>query len=226
MSPSDALAPPPDGDVNKGQMLLTTSIVTTIIALLSLLLRCLVRTRIVNVFGWDDVAMCFGVVLAMVEMPMFILQVRYGMGRHLYYLEKSPDFVLVVKYADLCEPFVILTTTFVKASLCLFLLRIVEGMKVHRMFLWGMVAITLTINAAAAISIFTQCHPQEKLWDPNIPGDCPGRDAKSVLAFLQTSWAILSDLLLAGSPMLLFWRLRIPYATKVIICCLMGLALL
>lgn len=55
MSPSTPdLAPPPDGDVNKGPIVLSITYSTTAIALFVVSMRMWVRIRIVKSVGWDD----------------------------------------------------------------------------------------------------------------------------------------------------------------------------
>ena len=55
--------PPPDGDLNKGPIVLTVTLITAIIALILVGLRMYVRTKIIRAVGCDD----WTIILAMVS---------------------------------------------------------------------------------------------------------------------------------------------------------------
>lgn len=55
--------PPPDGDLDKGPIFLTVTLITATIALVVVGLRVYVRTKIIRAVGWDD----WMIILAMVS---------------------------------------------------------------------------------------------------------------------------------------------------------------
>lgn len=63
------LIEPPDGDVNKGPVVLAITYVTTSIALVAVALRMFVRVKIVKSVGWDDYAILLASVSASYTLP-------------------------------------------------------------------------------------------------------------------------------------------------------------
>jgi hypothetical protein len=66
---SVALPLTPDGDVNKGPLILTVIWVEFSLAAAILGLRIWIRTRVIRFWGWDDVVMCLALVSAHSRSP-------------------------------------------------------------------------------------------------------------------------------------------------------------
>ena len=59
----EALPKPPGGDQNKGPVYLAVALTFCAVALVFVLLRMYVRTRMLRSMGWDDAFVCFAMVV-------------------------------------------------------------------------------------------------------------------------------------------------------------------
>lgn len=96
-----------------------------------------------------------------------------GFGRHAYYLS-YPQLTRAKKYNLLGEVFCILSLTFGKTSICLFLLRILEQShgKQRKVFLYFTIGLVVVTAAISLGQLLGQCFPVSKQWNPMIPGHC------------------------------------------------------
>lgn len=102
-----------------------------------------------------------------------ILAVESGLGRHMYYLPLQ-KLVNIGLYFHIIEVLYVVSTTTIKISACLFLLRIMARgtPKALRWFLFILIGILLVLCLATATVILIQCIPIQAGWDPRIKGRC------------------------------------------------------
>ena len=102
--------------------------------------------------------------------------VHYGLGRHQFYLELSPELSLqlsqVRKFGYISKVLLILTSMFTRVSICLFLLRIFGTRRSWKWGLYGILAFSVATNISGASSILMQCSPVQKAWHQWMPGTC------------------------------------------------------
>ena len=102
-----------------------------------------------------------------------VTSVIAGFGRHEYYLPYS-QLTRALKYVLLGEVFCILSLSFGKISICLFLLRILEQShgKKKKIFLYFTIGLLVVTAAISLGQLLGQCNPVSKQWNPIIPGHC------------------------------------------------------
>lgn len=77
--------------------------------------------------------------------------------------------------------------TFCKVSVCICFLRIMEGVRAlsSRLFLYTVTILVLIVNTAVIITMFIQCQPTAKNWNPKIPGKCWNPVVQKDMVYLQ-----------------------------------------
>ena len=58
--------------------------------------------------------------------------------------------------------------------------------------LFATIAVVSMVNAAIIVTLFAQCYPVRKVWDPSIPGTCFAFPIELELAILQGGMASTS----------------------------------
>lgn len=172
---------------------------------------------------------------------MNIKQVENGAGRHMYYLKPS-QITEELKWHAYSQIQLFLCTAFAKISACLFLIRIVNKRPLIR-FLCGLIAGLVIVNGAVTVMLVTQCRPLHKVWDTHSKGECWsitvvrgfGYAAASEFASLLSCtnnadkfivFAVITDFLCSGLPIVFLWNVQIKGRTKVALCLLMSMGLL
>lgn len=190
MSGFQALPPPPGGDESKGVNLLVSTTFTTILALITVVMRVYTRVVVIGNVGWDD----YTIVIAMASKPFRFKQtspadraqvtlvvtlgltvhaIHHGLGRHMYYLSLD-DLTLIGLEYHVIEIFYNIGTALIKISACLFLLRIMARgtSKFLHWFLYIMMVFIAVLCMATAFVILFQCFPVQSGWDPRVKGKC------------------------------------------------------
>lgn len=99
------------------------------------------------------------------------LEVKNGMGRHIVYI--LPTLSEFTKVVTLAEIGVAIGVGFVKTSVCIFVLRLLE--RTHRrvvIILYAVMVLNIAITLVAVFCIAFHCRPFRKIWHPSIPGKC------------------------------------------------------
>ena len=109
-------------------------------------------------------------VLAVLGSSLHLVGMRYGIGRHVYYLDHESG-VEALKIDWLSQAVVISALTTGKISVSLFLLRL-SNTKWHKWFLRTVNVTLIFINVPLVILTYAQCQPAGLLWDSTIEGTC------------------------------------------------------
>ena len=90
-------------------------------------------------------------------------------------------------YSVLSQAFCIMSLCFAKISICISLLRIIQGAQASwtRLALWATVILQFVVNAAVMICLLVQCQPSQKIWNQALPGFCWNSIVMVRLAQLQ-----------------------------------------
>ena len=99
------------------------------------------------------------------------LQVHYGLGRHIIYLDPY-QIEMFIKTDILSQPFSTFSSCFAKISVALLLKRMMNREKVQEFFLYFIIISLLIVNIILNVVTFTRCKPVEALWNLNIHGHC------------------------------------------------------
>ncbi|KAF7173544.1 hypothetical protein CNMCM5623_005767 [Aspergillus felis] len=171
-----------------------------------------VRVRIVRSCGWDDAFILLALICATVNTVLVTLSIMYGTGRHMNDLSHEQQ-IASVKYQLLSQGFHVMSTNWGKVSVALFLVRIISGVKQHKLAMYAGMILLSIINIGGVYSIYGQCTPTAKIWNNEIEGTCWPAGAQRDYAFFQGSASALSDFVLAVYP--LFTIKNLQMATKV-----------
>ncbi|KAK0610914.1 hypothetical protein B0T14DRAFT_413473, partial [Immersiella caudata] len=216
--------PPPDGDADKGPILLAVTIVTTMVALIIVALRMFVRIKIVKNVGWDDHTIVGASLLAILVMIFEIISVSYGNGRHMYYLSSS-SIIQASKWSRATTPPNLAACALARISLCLFFLRIVERRRGFTIFLWVLITLNVLVNIMSITRLLASCRPLEKLWDHTVAGECWPTSTAFITSMIQSVVSIATDWLIALFPVVIVRKLNMARRTKVVLVVLMGMGI-
>ena len=167
--------------------------------------------------------------------------------------ERYHAITTALKWVSVAEAFGMFSGTCTRVSVCLFLLRIFNAVRAWRLGLYVIMAFVVAIVIPIEVSIFAQCSPTQKLWDPLVHGRCwspainvhigyfnggkrPWTTIWNDLPSFVTSMEIrandvsatstLCDWTLATLPIVFLWNVQMKRKVKIGICCLMGLGYL
>lgn len=118
--------------------------------------------------------------------------------------------------------------TFVKVSICVALLRIVEQ-KSHRIILWITIAITVATNLVGIIASFVGCQPISSAWEPGPDSIClsnNGTQGEALFIYVQFAIYISADLVCVLLPFSIVWNLRMKRTLKLSTAGVLGLGAL
>ena len=103
------------------------------------------------------------------------LAIEHDYGRHIQFITKD-DLAQSIKWNLVATVTFILSLVFSKMSVCFLFLRIVGSTcsRVKYAFLYGMMALAITVGSLNAFYTAGQCRPITKDWDHDIPGKCHG----------------------------------------------------
>ncbi|KAK2668888.1 hypothetical protein RAB80_016268 [Fusarium oxysporum f. sp. vasinfectum] len=120
-------------------------------------------------FGLEDWLMCIGATLNLVHNGVVIWGSFTGIG--------TPDSKLNTamvmdgfKAVTFWQIFYISSSMFIKISICAQLLRVTDNKRI-KMFLWGLIGLTVLITLVAGIIGLVRCRPLSASWDPST-GTC------------------------------------------------------
>jgi len=71
-----------------------------------------------------------------------------------------------------------------------------------------------------------ECTPIEAVWDPSVAGKCYDPAISNDFSYWLSAYTTIVDIVLAIVPISVFWKLQLPFSTKLGVCIMMGLTLL
>ena len=84
----------------------------------------------------------------------------------------------------------------------------------------------LIVNTMVIIVFYAQCIPNEKAWNPSVPGTCYDRKLLMGFVLLQGSFSAFTDLALCIIPTLLLKDLQVGRRSKAILVTIITLGLM
>ncbi|KAG0153800.1 hypothetical protein PDIDSM_1179 [Penicillium digitatum] len=186
-----------DDSRNKAMLIVTS--VFFAISLLSVILRCFVRTHVVRAWGWDDGTMVIAMALNTAFAICGIVGCKYGLGRKTVYFAQYPDH-------------------FHRAMLCWW------GTTLLRVNMRGSQA--LHYHCPPPITIFHAYILYGAMilaTAPNTHGACINRTLLIGIAYLYSIGAAITDLTIGLIPVALIWNLRMNRRTKGAIAVILGI---
>ena len=178
---------PEGGDQSQGWALLSVCWAFVLTATITTIMRTWVRARLTRNLGWDDYTIIAALVCTVWRDHRYTTLTRSpqittlmgaalitteiitgGLGRHSYYLTASQKRIFAsVGWADWIQTFI--TLALMKISICLFLLRLVDG-KRYVYALYGLMAFMVLFTSVCVFLFIGVCRPLKAYWDINVPG--------------------------------------------------------
>lgn len=199
----DSVAPPSQGNIDKGPAIVTVTCVIVGVTAIIVALRLAVHVWITKSMWWDDWTILFAIVrLYPISSPrtvsnskikigniigagLDIVEVHYGFGRSQDYLSKWQLIEFrKYTYGEWIQTFATLMWT--KVSIGLFLLRIPVTKLLVRP-LQAAIVFLLISNIILTILWIVQCRPINAAWDRDVEGKCFSRGQLERIIISQAS---------------------------------------
>ncbi|KAL8826923.1 MAG: hypothetical protein Q9191_003497, partial [Dirinaria sp. TL-2023a] len=208
---------------DRGPGMIATTVVVSVLASVTVVLRLATRIWIVRSVGWDDYTILFAAFGVIIGAALVIVQVHYGFGRHKGELSQwQYSEFQKFSYGEWIQTFQ--TLMFTKVSICFFLLRIPVERYLLRPIQAAIIALIVSNVVLTLLWIF-QCNPIDSTWNKNIAGHCFTDAQLQRIIISQALISIISDVMLALFPIVLLWKVQISMRVKAGLCILMGVGL-
>lgn len=206
-----------------GPILLIISIILTILAVATSILRLSVRYGR-RILGWDDYTITATAALGLGRTIIQIVSVTRGNGQHRWNLSlKNYQYVNFLTW--LTQLFLFPMLALLKISICLLVLRI-KNQKKLRYFLTGVIVGLILTNLLPEIVLLAECSPVDAYWmAEEQDSHCWDSNVRIYSIYLQTAYSVTTDLLCSLLPIYVVWDLKMSFQKKSGICSLMSLGL-
>ena len=136
--------------------------------------------------------------------------------------------MLALKYQYIAQPFASLALVFGRVSFAVSLITIIGINRFRRIVLYTLIVGELTINILAIGLQLGECNPPAAYWDPRLQATatCLSPNVIANIGYLQGSWDILTDLVLALLPVFVIVQLNLKPRVRAGLVFLMGLGVL
>ncbi|KAF2704937.1 hypothetical protein K504DRAFT_104160 [Pleomassaria siparia CBS 279.74] len=197
---------------NRGPVLVAVNITFVTAALLANVLRCFVRLHLVRAFGIDDWLMVVATVAFATYCSFSIAGVHFGTGRHHVDLSIH-DITTATNCWWYCYLFYCISMICSKVSIGCLLLRIAVR-RLHFWICYGAISISMVAGATFFFVTMFQCKPISFFWNKDQHGSCIASTVIVGLAYLYSTFSIISDFTFALLPGFLVWNLQLKNRTK------------
>ncbi|KAI0436823.1 hypothetical protein F4803DRAFT_556614 [Xylaria telfairii] len=211
---------------DRGRSLITFYSLSTGITLIFLVLRFWSRLRFGGV-SWDDYFMVISWVFFVVLTVLVSILAENGGFNHAYNLDPAQSqYVLKINYIS--RPFGLLPLLTVKIAVGFLIFRILRGAASKRLVygLWSLLALNTLIGILDIIFTFAQCKNPAALWTPAIQSQCWSTEVKTVSSVTSASSNVLVDFVLAVTPAVKIWKLKLSLRKRLGLIALFGSGLL
>lgn len=150
--------------IDKGPAVLTTLWSLTSVSLLFVLARLLVRLRILQKAGWDDILITFSIIMAYIYDAILTIAVESGYGRQQStltpeQLSNSIKFIMAGFAPGL------LSIVVPKLAVVALLIRTMNPSPRQKWFLWGTVIGSGVLLMGCVVILYLQCRPASEIWE-------------------------------------------------------------
>ncbi|KAE8355462.1 hypothetical protein BDV28DRAFT_163079 [Aspergillus coremiiformis] len=218
-------AAPNDNVPDRSWVILASSWPLHGLCVIVILLRLWTHVYIVPPLAWDDAFIVMSMVCSTVESVLMDISIHHGTGRHASDLTEYQR-VMSAKYNWLSQGFHVMGTNWGKVSVAFFLLRIIRKAKNHQLPIYGGIALMSIINGVSVFTMYGQCTPTPRLWNPEVPGTCWDPIVQRNFAFFQSSASAFSDLIFAIYPITTIAGLQMPRKVKFGLGCVLSLGII
>ncbi|GFF48184.1 hypothetical protein IFM61392_02516 [Aspergillus lentulus] len=214
--------PPPDGDSDRGPLLLgvlwAQAGIATVIVFLRLYARFMIHTT-----GWDDWLMFLTLAIFIASIFIATLQDSVGGYRHVYYLDEDAV-VRALELNFILRGVHIIGYATGKASIGAFILRLIGPQNMwQKWVVWVLIIFTPLVNVLNCIFNFVQCNPVQGNWDPRVSAKCWEKRAQLKFAYFMCSENIAADAVLAIIPATFLFSMNLSLKKRINLTILLGL---
>ncbi|MDI1486614.1 MAG: hypothetical protein OHK93_005846 [Ramalina farinacea] len=206
--------PPPNGDVDRGDILKGVSWALAIIAICFVSLRVYCRTLITRNMWWDDWMIVLTMIWSLTFTIMWTVYANVGGTRHVFYLS-LPQQENALKLNWISQTFCVLGLAFGKLSVGFLIYRIGVPKAWTRWLLYFFMTSQFILFSLAFIFVFVQCQPVTKLWNFTEAGNCWDPQVLTVWTIICSSYSAFLDIALAAIPVSVIWSLQMSFSKKV-----------
>ncbi|KAK3899695.1 hypothetical protein C8A05DRAFT_17904 [Staphylotrichum tortipilum] len=173
----------------------------------------------------DDYFIMFAVAFDAVSFAFMLVSVRFGVGRHNYYLPADEE-MLAEKWLFLSQPPFPWSLAFSKVSISWMLMRIQRD---RAWWVWTMYFLMfVSVGVAVVSNIFqlSACRPLAAVWDHTIMSavcNPPGVSQTSI--YVTSSLTIVTDFVLSIAPLTFIITMQRPLREKIALAFVMGLGI-
>ncbi|KAF7876456.1 hypothetical protein EAF04_001547 [Stromatinia cepivora] len=207
-------------------IIFVVSIVGLLISTITVAVRTYVRIH-ENAFGWDDKLIILGLMVFIVDVSLACHGTRVGLGSHDGRLNAYFE-VQGTKYLMLWMMLYVLGLAIIKSSICVTLLRIASSQKIYRLFVLGLLTLTIATFLVTFIGILLLCRPVAANWDTSLlaegKGTCSGMGTMIALSYTSTACTIVTDMACAVFPGVMLYRTQMPLGRKISVGLLLSFA--
>ncbi|KAF2827953.1 hypothetical protein CC86DRAFT_320414 [Ophiobolus disseminans] len=207
---------------DKGPALTTVSVLFTVIAFITTVLRLWVR-RGRRALGWDDYIITVAMVLTIIEAALTIQAVTRGKGKRAKFLSKA-QIQYINMYSWYAQHVLFATMALIKTSVCLLVVRIKQERKL-RIFVGCVITVLVAASIEVSIVLLAQCRPISAHWRGAKPGQCWPTEVRIYSIYVQAGLSILTDLICSLLPIAIMWNVQLPFRKKASIWALMAMGL-
>ncbi|KAF4978073.1 hypothetical protein FZEAL_5499 [Fusarium zealandicum] len=199
----------------KGPMTVAVMWAFTAMTWIFVCLRLYTRYFILRQIGSDDYAYVLSGILILLYTIFMNISAIYGFGQAITSLEPD-DSALAIKYELIGQTFAVIGMSVAKASLGLFLLRIVVEMW-HKVVIWVAMVSLMAVSILTAVGLWVQCTPVKKIYDPLRTPEGSCNVAITPIAITLGVWCAVADFFFAIFPWIFIWSLNMKYKEKITI---------
>jgi hypothetical protein len=167
---------------DKGPALTAVSVLFTVIAFTTTILRLWVRKRR-RTLGWDDYTIAVAMALTVIEAALTIQAVTRGKGKRGIYLSKA-DVRYINMFSWYAQHVLFAAMALIKTSVCLLVIRI-KPAKGLRIFVGIIIAVLVIASIEVSIVLLAQCRPISAHWRGAKPGQCWPTEVRIYSIYVQ-----------------------------------------
>ncbi|GAP92081.1 putative integral membrane protein [Rosellinia necatrix] len=221
------MAPPSldPNDPGRGLLFIGLTWTFTILSLLVVAARFWVRIAVTNVLNVEDWLMLLASLLNLVGQSSLTVAYHYGLGKH----DESLTFDQLVQIAKwIWIQFIpaILSSVTARISITILLVRIFGSKKALKWFLISTTTISGVACVAQIITAFVQVSPIEGLWNPLVGTRRFGPVVVEREGNVIGALFAFGDLTYVLFPIIVVWKLNMPFHRKLGLCLLLSVSLI
>lgn len=97
----------------------------------------------------------------------------------------TEDPTRALEFDILGQPWYLMSATLAKISICMFFISLLGEARQWRILMGILIFLMAGVNFSFALAMNLQCRPLEKLWRPNVEGDCWDPDVQLNIGYFQ-----------------------------------------